>query len=160
MDEDFTTVVDKVEKAIEKAAKRIALILERSTVEAIDQNNMNASGDLRKSIASDTERIAEGYLIRCFAGVNYSVFAHEGTRPHFPPIAPIIKWVEQKGIAGQYSVKSHRLLKNKQSMNEIKSVAWAIARSIAKKGTPGLKFFEIALTQATSDIDAIIEGLA
>lgn len=50
-----------------------------------------------------------------------------GTKPHFPPIAPIQHWVEGKlGLAGA----------------EAKSVAYLIARKISKKGTEGAKMFD------------------
>ena len=50
-----------------------------------------------------------------------------GSKPHFPPIGPLQFWVEKKlGLSGK----------------EATSVAYAIAHTIAKKGTKGRHMFE------------------
>lgn len=49
-----------------------------------------------------------------------------GTKPHFPPVAPIQYWVEkQMGLSGK----------------EAKSVAFLIARAISRRGTKARKMF-------------------
>src|SRR4030042_799394 len=50
-----------------------------------------------------------------------------GTKPHFPPVAPIRFWVERKlGLMGK----------------EAQSAAFCIARAISKRGTKGAHMFE------------------
>lgn len=50
-----------------------------------------------------------------------------GTRAHFPPLKPILFWVEKKlGLMGK----------------EAKSAAFCIARAISKRGTKGAHMFE------------------
>lgn len=50
-----------------------------------------------------------------------------GAKPHFPPIKPILFWVEKKlGLAG----------------TEAKSAAFCIARAISKRGTKGAGMFQ------------------
>ena len=49
-----------------------------------------------------------------------------GTRPHFPPVAPLRHWVERKlGLSGK----------------EAKAVAFLIARAISRRGTKAQKMF-------------------
>jgi hypothetical protein len=57
----------------------------------------------------------------------YGESVEYGTRPHFPPIKPILFWVEKKlGLMGK----------------EAKSAAFCIARAISKRGTKGQHMFE------------------
>ncbi len=60
-----------------------------------------------------------------------------GTKPHFPPVGPLTFWVEKKlGLTGK----------------EATSVAYAIARTIAKKGTKGRHMFEKGFDAAESRV--------
>ena len=63
----------------------------------------------------------------------YGAALENGTRPHMPPIAPIIAWINQKGIAG--SIKNGRRSNSKKQLGADTSVAWAIAMSIKAHGT-------------------------
>lgn len=59
--------------------------------------------------------------------LEYGVPVELGTKPHFPPIGPLQFWVEKKlGLSGK----------------EAKSVAFAIAHTIAKRGTKGAFMFD------------------
>jgi len=75
-----------------------------------------------------------------------------GTRPHFPPIAPLQHWVERKlGLEGK----------------EARSVAFAIALKIAKEGTEGAEMVDEGFTENEARIleilrkipDDIIKGM-
>jgi hypothetical protein len=67
-----------------------------------------------------------------------------GTRPHFPPVAPIQHWVEkQMGLSG----------------SEAKSVAFLIARAISKRGTKAQKMFTISVEQHEADVIRILEQI-
>ena len=135
-------------REVEKLTERIALILERETKDVLSKNDKVATADLYKSIRSKVTKFAWGYLIKTFAGVNYAQYVYDNTKPHFPPINKIAKWVRIKGLAGRYSVKTHRRLGGKQKkFDEDRALAWLIARKIARKGTKGIKFFELALKQ-------------
>ncbi len=67
-----------------------------------------------------------------------------GTKPHFPPVGPLRYWVEKKlGLQG----------------NEAASVAYLIARSIAKKGTKGAQMFEKGFDREESRVIGILEDI-
>lgn len=54
----------------------------------------------------------------------------------------ILKWVKRKGLAGTFSVKTHRRTGNKKTKDQQdKQAAFAIARSIAKHGIHPHPFF-------------------
>ena len=67
-----------------------------------------------------------------------------GTKPHFPPVAPIQHWVEKKlGISG----------------SEARGVAFCIARAISKRGTPGVHMFEKGFAQSEAQIMRILNQI-
>jgi hypothetical protein len=64
-----------------------------------------------------------------------------GTKPHFPPVGPLVHWVERKlGIQGK----------------EAQSVAFLIARAISKRGTKGAAMFGKGFEQAEAAVTRIL----
>lgn len=60
----------------------------------------------------------------------YAAPVETGARPHLPPVAALIPWVMRKlGAADE---------------KQATSIAWAVAKSIEKKGTRGHEMFERA----------------
>jgi hypothetical protein len=93
--------------------------------------------NLLNSVVSDVSDDAAQALTRLVIGVGPSLGADKyaapvetGARPHMPPIAALIPWAMRK--LGATDEKHAR------------SLAWAVARSIAKKGTQGHEMFERA----------------
>lgn len=67
-----------------------------------------------------------------------------GTRPHFPPVEPILHWVERKlGIEGK----------------EAKSVAFLIARAISKRGTQGAEMFGKGFSENEATVIRILQEI-
>lgn len=67
-----------------------------------------------------------------------------GTRPHFPPTAPIQHWVEKKlGYSGK----------------EAASVAFLIARAISRRGTKGARMFERGFDDNEAAVMRILESI-
>lgn len=78
----------------------------------------SSEGTLRKGIKSTIRPLQS--VVRAMAG--HSVYVHEGTRPHFPPItpgSPLERWARKKNIP-----------------------VFVVARSIARKGTKAQPFFD------------------
>lgn len=67
-----------------------------------------------------------------------------GSRPHFPPIAPIRFWVEKK---------------LRLSGAEAKSAAFCIARAISRRGTKGAKMFGTGFESNESAVVAILNRI-
>lgn len=65
-----------------------------------------------------------------------------GTKPHFPPLAPIQHWVENKlGLIG----------------SEAKSVAFLVARKISQKGTTGAGMFSKGFAENETAVVHILD---
>jgi len=67
-----------------------------------------------------------------------------GTRPHFPPVAPLQYWVEkQMGLTGK----------------EARSVAYLIARAISKRGTKPRKMFTDTMEKQHATVIGILNRI-
>jgi hypothetical protein len=67
-----------------------------------------------------------------------------GTRPHFPPVAPIRFWVEKKlGYSGK----------------EAQSVAFLIARAISRRGTKPQRMFHRGFEENEARVMAILASI-
>ena len=85
------------------------------------------AGTLRASIVGDV-RVLPGIGVEGVVGtpLAYAVPVEMGTKPHMPPVAPLVLWAQQKlGVRG----------------DEALSAAYAVARKIARRGTEGQFMF-------------------
>lgn len=119
-----------------------ALLLER----AIKELTPVGGGPihLRDTIFSET--VAQGLALSAALGTPavYGEPVEMGTKPHFPPVAPIQHWVERKlGLQG----------------SEAKGVAFVIARAISKRGTKPAKMFDRGFDEQRSAVLNILERI-
>ena len=93
--------------------------------------------------------------------VEYADAIEFGTKPHFPPIAPIELWVRQrfrdKGGSLRAAVTQARSRNTARPLRSrtdaaIKSLAFAIATTIARRGTKAHRMFALAQKALERDI--------
>jgi len=137
----FDENISRILAATESALLAGMLLIERKVVKYFEKEKINVTGYLRNSITSEVRR--EAYRILGITGTNmkYAIFVHEGTRPHWPPVDPIRKWVVQKlGIRGK----------------EVSNVTFLVRRKISKVGTKGRPFFGFVFRQYQNQIARIV----
>jgi hypothetical protein len=119
----------------------------------IKERTPHAFGTLRESFSSQVTSAADNVIGVVGSPLNYAVPVELGTKPHFPPVAAIQEWVEQKmALRGP----------------EARSVAYLIARKIAVRGTKGAFMVQHAFEaakpelerQAQATLQAIVDELA
>lgn len=77
--------------------------------------------------------------------IEHGLPVEAGTKPHFPPVDPLQFWVERKlGLTGKAA----------------RSVAFAIAATIAREGTEGAHMFEDAFRANEAKVLGILNGVA
>ena len=117
-------------------------------------------GRLRGGIVVDVERVMS--MIRGQVGVvsnvPYAPYVHEGTRPHWSPIAPLVRWVIYKNIGRSASPSTSRSASKTQT-NTAYGIAKGIQKKIATKGTVGVPFLKLALDQNLPFIVREIQNL-
>ena len=110
-----------------QAMRRATLLVER-------QAKMNApvnTGRLRASITPEV-RTAAGNTVEGVVGSNvvYAPFMEYGTRPHYPPLAPLIRWVQL-----QLKVKGSAAI----------AVAKGVQRKIGRRGLRARRYLRDAV---------------
>ncbi len=109
----------------------------------ISDRTPKATGMLRGSEGSQEQVSDQGVLGVVSASINYAVPVELGTRPHFPPIQSLVDWVVAKGIASE---------------KDARGIAYAIAHTIAKRGTIGTHMFERGLEQNRDQVIGMFEA--
>lgn len=167
------------------SAKNFAAML-RKDMEQLKKNVITAThktADLGRVIAFTKAPVAFAELrdgiidVKLPAGAlivstaPYSAAVEEGSRPHMPPIAPLVEWVRLRGTQGldvgagatghpgrvAASIASHG---NGTStpVDAAVRVAWAIALGIKKRGTKPTWFMRRSLPEVEALLDGYIKG--
>ena len=155
--EAFENINKKVFASLMQLAARIKEELIKEAKAVIDEKDVRATGDLRKAVDGEVTQETDSVIIEIFDSMFYSAYVHQGTKPHFPPLDPIARWVVRKGLSSG-AIKRRGSLSKQSHEREIRSIAFLIARKIARKGTEGVKFFELALKQAEPNINSWIKN--
>lgn len=103
----------------------------------IDSNGTNASGDLSKSIKGIVKQNGK-YIVISIQLQDYWKYIEYGTKPHFPHIDAIKKWISVKPVLP-------RPLKNGK-LPTTNQLAYLIGRKISKVGTKAKPFLQPTLT--------------
>ena len=103
----------------------------------LSNNNTDASGKLSKSIKGIVKQSGKWVTIS-IQMEDYWKYIENGTKPHFPPIDAIKKWISVKPVLP-------RPLKNGK-LPTTNQLAYLIGRKIAKKGTLPQQFLKPTLT--------------
>ncbi|MEQ8605181.1 MAG: hypothetical protein RIB45_17855 [Marivibrio sp.] len=122
-----------------------AELLTLREVKELTPVGVGGGGGLRGSFfAADPEKTADGVLGMVASPLAYAVPVELGSKPHFPPLDPLIDWVSAKfGVGGA----------------EAKSIAYAVALKIAAKGTKGAFMMKGALEKAEPQFPGIFAGV-
>lgn len=123
-----------------------AELLERYK-ENIKSSGHNASGDLSNT-ASYNVTFDGRYFEISFNLQEYWRYIENGTKPHFPPIDAIERWIRIKPLVP-------RAYKGK--VPSIKQLAYLIARKIRRNGTKATKLLSNTLDESNDLIDRLVE---
>jgi len=140
----FAAAPALVLEELEAAALEADALLEREVKERMP---VGATGGLRASVFSQEQRVGE-FGVEGLVGtpMAHAVPVEIGTRPHMPPIAPLVDWVMAKlGISSEKTARG---------------VAFAIAKKISARGTTGQFPFQLTYLEQTPDVLRIFEAAA
>ncbi len=130
------------EGVLQEAMTEATLLMQREWQE----NLPRASGLTAASITSDVASTPAGVLGVVGSSQPSALFLELGTGPHMPPVQALEPWV--KAVLGVRDPK------------EIKSVAFLVARKIAREGTPARYPMARAAQSVESQVLAMVERAA
>ena len=165
---NLNTAMEAVMNMLEQKMYLVMEKLRADAVSIIDENDAVAWGQMRANVLYEVTREAGKIIgvVGTAKNVPYAIFRHEGTRPHWPPIEAIQKWVVQKGLVLSPVNKPASLRglraggkKAQRLVDESQTIAFLIARKISRMGTTGLPFLRMALDQnigwITKEFDSV-----
>lgn len=130
------------DETLRSAMTEATLLVQREWQE----NLPRVSGLTAGSITSDVASTPAGVLGVVGSSQPAARFVELGTRPHMPPVEALEPWV--RAVLG---VREPR---------EVRSVAYLVARKIARKGTPAQYPMRRAVESVTGQITVIFERAA
>lgn len=116
---------------------------------AITNNGHTASGNLA-STASYKVEVSGQYIELIFVLQDYWKYLENGTKPHFPPIDAIEKWIIAKPIIPR--AISGRVPSTRQ-------LAFLIARGISEHGTKSTKLLQNTIYNSNDLIDKMVDEI-
>ncbi len=129
-----TQAPDIIAEEATNAAEEAAVIVTEAAIAGTPHN----FGTLAKGFMRDVRGEPWGARAVVFNAVTYAQPVEYGSRPHFPPLAPLVLWAQRKLQLGP---------------KDARRAAHAIARSIARRGTRPARMLTKALDQKR---DAVI----
>jgi len=151
------------DKEVQIALQDFAKYVIQQSRSNLSKGNKNSSMELYNSLGSDVEKTSKGYSL-AFNMADYGKFQDKGVSgtenkyntPYkytnkMPPPSKLDKWIVRKGIAPR----------NKGKFQSRKSLQFAIARSIYKKGIKPSMFFTKPFVAAFKRLpDDLLEAYA
>jgi len=137
------------------AMGKAVLIVTREAKRGVPVN----TGRLRASITPEVRPQARRIVGIVGTNVAYAAPVEYGSRPHWVPIGPLIRWVHLKKLAGTYSIRTKRRLgAAAQRVTEDRQVAHMIQWAIARRGTRAQPFMEPAFRNNIGRIQRLLGG--
>lgn len=137
---------ERLERAMQSAPTVVEAELKAFTAAALmylegevkDRTPQGAHGHLAQSITSEARGgLADGVLGVVGSPLPYAIPVELGTKPHMPPVQPLVDWVMHKlGKGG----------------SEAESIAWRIAWKIKHHGTKGAFMFKGAFDAGQDEV--------
>lgn len=127
--------LDRVRSVLEEFADEAADLYRENLVRA----DSIASGQLFSSVSCRVEQDGRVFLV-IMRMEEYWRYLEEGTRPHWPPVSAILKWIQVKPVIPRPDANG-RIPTQKQ-------LAFLISRKIAREGTKGRHGLRDAKLQA------------
>lgn len=130
------------DRVLREAMTEATLLVEREWKENVPK----ASGLTAQSITSDVASTPAGVLGVTGSSQASALFLELGSKPHMPPVDALVPWV--KAVLGISEPK------------EARSVAFLVARKIARDGTPAQRPMGRAVEAARGQIVAMFDNAA
>lgn len=134
---------EEIAAGLRAALAESAALVETKVRQHTPQGVGGAASGARGSIFSETREAPGLFTAVVGSSLPYIEPLESGSKPHFPPPSALIPWVG-------------RFLTLTQGQTA-EGVAWAIAKTIAKRGTKGRHMFERGLREARPESARIFE---
>lgn len=142
---DLHSVAKAVVDAAAKGAFRGGLMIEGRAKEIVREERF-ATGRLMQSISTKMLPPDEGRIVVVVGSHEpYAPFVEYDTRPHTPPIEPLLRWATTKG----YRTTGRSYRSGSEAQKRLAWIAWA---AIRRRGTKGIHFLARAAQEKKQEV--------
>jgi len=149
--DELTRSLDEMQKRMpmsyEKGLKRFCQLCVNSIKKRCPRGVFKGAGlmgsikyEVTKALTSGMMAFVNGEI---YSDCPYAEYPETGTRPHMPPVEPLKLWV--------------RRILNIADEKEAESVAWAIAKTIAKYGTKAKPYFRPGIEENIPKFESVMK---
>jgi hypothetical protein len=132
-----------LQRPVRKALYRMGLAVQGEAAKRAPVGVGGGAG-LRGSISTTVDSAPLPRFVKVGPGVRYGAAVEFGSRPHMPPVSALIDWVRLKAARGSPNPER---------------IAWAIAKTIARRGTRPHPYMAPGLQAARSKINSLAGGM-
>jgi len=134
---DMSIQIDGLDDLVDSFKKSPSIVRKHGN-DAIKKSILTLLANAKKAAPVDRGFLRTSGMVFSFSDLQgllqnvapYAIYVHEGTRPHYVPIGAIQGWADRHGIP-----------------------AFAVQRSIMRKGTKPRPFFRDSIEESQSDVD-------
>ena len=113
------------------------------------------TGATRGSVFSQVRGVAQGHGEAIVSmPVEHAEALEMGSKPHWPPMAPIELWVAQKFRDKGGSIRATVKQSGRSKQSGIRSMAFLVARAISRRGTRAYRMFAKSVASLSPAIEA------
>lgn len=128
----------EVQAALKKSpkivSKHINKAIDRSITRIMEEGKINSPSGFGHQLKTNWEKRVSTLRGETYPNVNYAIYVHEGTRPHWTSVKNLEGWARVKGVN-----------------------PYAVQRSIAMKGTKANPFLRKAVDSVEGEINNIFK---
>lgn len=158
---DLQVLGTKIRNVLKEVVTEISIIIQREVKEVLEETDTVASGALVDAIHRRVRALTYEYSARVFVNkrITYATKTHEGMPPGTVVAASTIKrWMLRKKSRGTSGLaRSGKYMFTDLDDEDMSRVSHLIAASITKKGTSGIRFFQIAMDRVKPEIEKAIK---
>lgn len=157
--------MDLSTKAGREALQNAGLKIVAEAKENLRKNGTNASGFLMSSgkvqkAKDDPDSVDAGFFSKGSKG-GYAFYVENGRKAGgLPPVDEIAQWLRKKHMTRKntkHAIKSAAVFVGKSVGDYITSLAWAIAKKIAREGTQAHPFFKPAIESTKKEVEQMLK---
>ena len=157
--------MDLTTQAGREALQKAGLVIVEKAKNNLKDNGSVASGFLRSSgqvqkVADDPDSVDAGFFSTKSKG-GYAFYVENGRRAGgLPPVDEIAHWLRKKNRTRpsvKSALKSAAVFSGKSVGDYVTSLAWAIAKKIARQGTRPHPFFKPAIESTKGEVAKILK---
>lgn len=142
MDEMMVEIYRAIYAALERAVYRIGSVIDGDARREIVAQGIVDKGDFLGNAGYVVESLADALVLRVGSNVKHEPYVLGGKVPSWTPIAPLIAWVERKGLAWVDKRSGEKL--------SVEQMAYMIRGKIKREGIAARNVYETVLKNRDS----------